>query len=513
MKTPAPQRAQRLTSMAFEARRALLMGSPEKCGSASASVRQALAEAASSGSTTLTTFCASAACVNHRQPGGAPLINCKHSRFSTLLYFIADKRICQTCHEHVVQLQQEESTEPELAWASRAERASLLGMDYFLAHILPLLPQGLFQQTARVLVDKTLTYISEGLPQDKRAEPWRSLHLIEGYDAAGALRGLVDALNLARCGTPLREVLTIVGRNDAKQRAPPSLVPQGMWRARPGLQSWLLRLRHDADVVAAADAYYQNWQIWLAEEHGSHAVASSGIAPRRRLKLPQTPPAPGHRVVLQVYELGSGTRLADTIRSLNSFTQTALGAGGVFHVAVEVEGISSGLEWSFGYAPHGSGVFALDAKRHPDHAFRETVPMGETHISRADFGRLIREMQGTWAGDKYQLLRCNCISFCNELCIALGVGPVPAWVDRFPRLGAGGQDFAEKVSAVASAASGAVTAARDAVIRPAGKPPLPLSPPRASKEPPHDPNGSPRSPRSPDGNEPSPSPYTLYPLP
>ena len=138
--------------MAFEARRALLMGSPEKCGSASASVRQALAEAASSGSTTLTTFCASAACVNHRQPGGAPLINCKHSRFSTLLYFIADKRICQTCHEHVVQLQQEESTEPELAWASRAERASLLGMDYFLAHILPLLPQGLFQQTARALV-------------------------------------------------------------------------------------------------------------------------------------------------------------------------------------------------------------------------------------------------------------------------------------------------------------------------------------------------------------------------
>jgi hypothetical protein len=153
--------------MAFEARRALLMGSPEKCGVASASVRQALAEAASSGSTTLTTFCASAACANHREAGGAPLINCKHSRFSTLLYFIADKRICQaptlprarfrrptpvsagltshpppppppspspaqTCHEHVIQLQQEESTEPELAWASRPERASLLGTDYLL---------------------------------------------------------------------------------------------------------------------------------------------------------------------------------------------------------------------------------------------------------------------------------------------------------------------------------------------------------------------------------------------
>jgi len=256
-------------------------------------------------------------------------------------------------------------------------------------------------------------------------------------------------------------------------------VPRGTWRARPGLQSWLLRLRHDADVVAAADAYYQNWQIWLAEAHGSHAVASSGIAPRRRPKEHRAAPPPTARVVLQVYELGTGTRLADTIRSLNSFTQTALGAGGVFHVAVEVEGVSSGLEWSFGYAPHGSGVFALDAKKHPDHAFRETVPMGETHISRADFGRVIREMQGAWAGNKYQLLRCNCISFCNELCISLGVGPVPAWVDRFPRLGAGGQDFAEKVSAVASAASDAVTQAQASVaqaIRPTVKPPPP--PPR-----------------------------------
>ena len=92
---PAATQARHGSSMAFEARRALLMGSPEKCGSASASVRQALAEAASSGSTTLTTCCASAACANHRVPGGAPLINCKHSRFSTLLYFLADKRICQ----------------------------------------------------------------------------------------------------------------------------------------------------------------------------------------------------------------------------------------------------------------------------------------------------------------------------------------------------------------------------------------------------------------------------------
>ena len=68
-------------------------------------------------------------------------------------------------------------------------------------------------------------------------------------------------------------------------------------------------------------------------------------------------------------------------------------------------------------------------------------------------------------------LRGNCISFCSALCIALGVGPVPAWVDRFPRLGAGGQEFAERVSAAASAASDALSQ----VMRPASKstPPAP----------------------------------------
>ena len=153
------------------------------------------------------------------------------------------------------------------------------------------------------------------------------------------------------------------------------------------------------------------------------------------------------------------------IKSLNSFTQSTLGAGGVFHVAVEVAGVSAGLEWSFGHALRGTGVFAIRSKAHPDHQFRETVAVGETSISRAEFENLIRRMQDTWVGDRYQLLRCNCISFCSALCIALGVGPVPAWVDRFPRLGAGGQEFAERVSAAASAASDALSQ----VMRPASK--------------------------------------------
>ena len=423
----------------------------------------------------MATFCAVASCRNHRSPG-ATLINCKHSRFSNLLYFLSDKRICQACHEGVIQLQQPDAVLPELGWdASRTERASLLGMDYFLSNILPALPAGLKMQTLQIIVDKTLAYLSEGLAEDSRSEPWRSLHTRRGsFDAMRSLRAMVDALNLARCGTPLSEVMGMFGQRPNGQE----------WRARPGLHSWFLRLRQDADVIAAADAYYLGWQIWLQEAHGSDAVASSGIVARRK----KTPPsldamlaaaAPRARVLLQVYELGKGSKLADAIKSLNSFTQSTLGAGGVFHVAVEVEGVSGGLEWSFGYALRGTGVFAINSKQHPDHQFRETVPVGETSISTAEFGQLISRMQDTWVGEKYQLLRCNCISFCSALCIALGVGPVPSWVDRFPRMGAGTQDFAERVSAAASAASDAISQ----VMRPVAKPPSPAEVERLDEAP------------------------------
>ena len=60
----------------------------------------------------MATFCAVASCRNHRSPG-ATLINCRHSRFSNLLYFLSDKRICQACHEGVIQLQQPDAVLPE----------------------------------------------------------------------------------------------------------------------------------------------------------------------------------------------------------------------------------------------------------------------------------------------------------------------------------------------------------------------------------------------------------------
>jgi len=126
--------------------------------------------------------------------------------------------------------------------------------------------------------------------------------------------------------------------------------------------------------------------------------------------------------------------------------------GGVFHGAVEVENMGKGLEWSYGYAAQGSGVFAFRAKEHPDHRYRETVVLGRTTVTREQLLQTLRRMQAEWGGEGYHLVRCNCITFCHALSSELRVGPIPDWVDRFPRIGAGSLDIAETVADWAVAA-------------------------------------------------------------
>ena len=131
------------------------------------------------------------------------------------------------------------------------------------------------------------------------------------------------------------------------------------------------------------------------------------------------------RVFLHVYELGAGTRLAELIRGLNAVTKSGLGAGGVFHAAIEVENLSRGLEWSYGYSADGSGVFAIKAKQHPDHTYRETVVLGRTALNREQLLKRLRQMQSDWAGDEYHLVRCNCISYCKASLSHPNPNPIP----------------------------------------------------------------------------------------
>lgn len=52
------------------------------------------------------------------------------------------------------------------------------------------------------------------------------------------------------------------------------------------------------------------------------------------------------------------------IQGLNRFTKDTLGAGGIFHGAVEV----NGDEWSFGYCERGTGVRLASRTIGPDGA-------------------------------------------------------------------------------------------------------------------------------------------------
>jgi len=52
-------------------------------------------------------------------------------------------------------------------------------------------------------------------------------------------------------------------------------------------------------------------------------------------------------------------------------------------------------------------------------------------VSAAQFRRSIEGLQDEWQGWTYDLLSRNCNHFCEALVEILGVGPLPAWVNRF----------------------------------------------------------------------------------
>jgi len=134
-------------------------------------------------------------------------------------------------------------------------------------------------------------------------------------------------------------------------------------------------------------------------------------------------------VSINVYDITNtpNAHANEAIKTLNRFTRDTFGLGGIFHGAVEV----NGEEWSFGYCPYGTGVYSCTPKGNPNYTFRESIPLGVTSISAPQFRRSIEGLQDEWQGWTYDLLSRNCNHFCEALVEILGVGPLPAWVNRF----------------------------------------------------------------------------------
>lgn len=128
-------------------------------------------------------------------------------------------------------------------------------------------------------------------------------------------------------------------------------------------------------------------------------------------------------VVLNVYD-------ATQWRFIEAFNRAAYHLGtGAYHVGVEVHR----QEWSFGRAASGSGVSFVRPRLHPSHRFRGAIKMGSTTYNRAQVASILLEMSGCWLGGDYNILTRNCVHFAHAFALRLGVGPVPAWLDRLAR--------------------------------------------------------------------------------
>eukprot|EP00929_Paragymnodinium_shiwhaense_P090022 TRINITY_DN5024_c0_g1_i4.p1 TRINITY_DN5024_c0_g1~~TRINITY_DN5024_c0_g1_i4.p1 ORF type:complete len:298 (-),score=68.61 TRINITY_DN5024_c0_g1_i4:243-1067(-) len=131
-------------------------------------------------------------------------------------------------------------------------------------------------------------------------------------------------------------------------------------------------------------------------------------------------------VVLHIYDVTGH----DAITGVNKALK--LIGTGAFHGGVEVYG----TEWSFGYCEDGSGVFSCPPRGCDAHSFRQSVDMGATALTEAQVNGLIQRMTAEWPGTGYDLLRRNCCTFSDTLCVELGVGHAPAWVNNLAGAGA-----------------------------------------------------------------------------
>jgi len=136
-------------------------------------------------------------------------------------------------------------------------------------------------------------------------------------------------------------------------------------------------------------------------------------------------------VFLNVFDLASALSIPNAM-----LCNTIFNTIGAFHAAVEVYN----EEWSFYRTPNPTscGVCkSLRPRHHPVHVYRQSVNLGSTSLKDWEVRYLIRgKLASKWPGGGYDLLNRNCIHFCDELLLSLGVRPVPAWVRGLHETGA-----------------------------------------------------------------------------
>ena len=145
-------------------------------------------------------------------------------------------------------------------------------------------------------------------------------------------------------------------------------------------------------------------------------------------------------VFLHVYDVSN----SDKVQNWNYYIK-AVGAGGLYHAAVEIYG----REYSFGGSREGgksvsTGIFACPPKRCPMHHYRESVYLGDCELSWPQVQGILNELKPQWLARQYNLLRKNCCYFSQELAIQLGVGNIPSWVYSLAETGQQMEPYLER---------------------------------------------------------------------
>lgn len=130
-------------------------------------------------------------------------------------------------------------------------------------------------------------------------------------------------------------------------------------------------------------------------------------------------------VALSVYQLHGTSGI--------NFITDAAGLGGAYHVGVEVYG----LEWSFGGADQGTGIYMVHIGKSTLGNFMERVSLGRTRKTPDQVIAILDEYRRTWRGNQYHLLAKNCASFSISFTSRLGVQKAPDWVNALAGFGAG----------------------------------------------------------------------------
>ncbi|KAJ8511176.1 hypothetical protein OPV22_001610 [Ensete ventricosum] len=135
-------------------------------------------------------------------------------------------------------------------------------------------------------------------------------------------------------------------------------------------------------------------------------------------------------VVAHVYDVTNSpsAKTNNTVTRINCIFKDCIGLGGIFHSAIQVYGTH---EWSFGYRERGSGVFHCSTGQNQFYTHRQSIVLGETHCSRSEVNKILKELIRAWTGDSYDPLSKNCNHFCDAFCEKLGVRKLPGWVNRF----------------------------------------------------------------------------------